>query len=933
VVTKLDLLAGFTEFFDDVGQPERDQVWGHTFDIDVSRTGSAAGEPFAAAFDALLERLNGRLLNRIQGERDMQRRGLIFGFPQQFANLFGPLSTLVQIIGRETKFEPTPLIRGVYFTSATQFGRPIDRVMAAVSAKFGVPAAAAAGQAAQGRSYFLRDLLQAVVFGEAALASRDPKTERRRRLVRIAAIAGGTAVLLLVSIGWTIGYLRGASMIHLLEQKAAHLQTLVAGLPAGQVSDSDLMAVLPALEEARTLPFATTAPEPLDRVRWTFGLSRTHALRSQVDAAYLNLLNHQMLPRLILDLEDQLRTASRGAGGDARQQTYGLLRIYLMLGRAPRAPLEKGQIVNWFANEWANRYAGAEDDGARAALQRHLETLLSGRLEPPSLDRDIIVAAREQVKSLSPGERAYARMLSDPALGDLPPFSLTDVADVAESGLFSRKSGKSLAVGVPGIYRKSAFYWSVVPAIAKVAAQSVNESWVTDDKAVTGALPEAEEVGRIKDQILIAYLKDFTRQWDDFINDITISSQHSARERIAIAVRPPSPVKLLLSTLAAETNLTPPSLNLRSQGGAMGALRVGAMFSRSMYRGVSRATQVQSAYSYGQGAQGPPGPLDEVVAHFKWLSDLNPPQGPAPLDTALQALAAVGDASISAQAASSLGDPLLQRSKTSTAMEATAHLDQTADALPPVVRAMFTGFVKTTASSLNQSVKQSLQQQYGAQLAGECKAIVAGGYPFSDSTHEVSIDDVSRLFRPSGLIDQFVQTNLAGMIDTSRRPWTVSAAGKAVGVQEASVQAFQRADEIKRRLFQPGDVRPNVRFLLEPLEVTSKTGAVTLSIDGQPAAFEKTNRKPVEMKWPGPTPSVSLSFPRDKGGPALRTWSGDFALARMLQSGKITASSAKSLSFEVGVDSDAASFTLRFLNGDNPFVFNEFKAFRCPAGL
>ncbi|CAN5127725.1 type VI secretion system membrane subunit TssM [soil metagenome] len=936
LVTKLDLLSGFNEYFDDAGQPEREQVWGHTFDIEESRKGTTS-QAFDPAFAGLIDRLNDRLLTRIPAERDIGRRGSIFGFPQQVFGLQGPLATVLQIIGRETKYEPTPLIRGVYFTSAAQFGRPIDRLMGAISAKFGVDGGAQGSGPETGRSYFLRDLLHTVVFQEGALADRDPKSEKRRRWIRNGAIAGAAA-LLVIAIGlWTFNYIRVSSRLHKLEAASAQLQKTVAALPSGDVSDSDLSQALPALDLARGLPFATTAPKNLQAPRFGMGLSRKRAVQTQVDAAYANLLNRQMLPRLILDLEDQLHTALQTeptAGSDNRPAIYNLLRMYLMLGRSPSAPLESPQIVTWFADDWSNRYSSAGDDPTRAALQRHLTSLLATRLAPPALDRDLIAAARARVKSLSPGERAYARMLSDPALQDLPQFAISDLASAGASGLFARRSGKSLSLGVPGLYRRQVFYTNVMPAIAKAASQSVNETWVTDEKPTAGGmLPTANQVGQTKDEILVAYLKDFTTRWDDFINDITISGEHSTGERIQIAVRPPSPVKQLINAMASETNLTPPSLNAKGPGAGSAALRVGALFSSRIYRGVSQANAVGYAINNGQ-PSGPPGPLDEVIAHLHWLVEMNPAQGPSPLDPALVALAGVGDSAIAAQAAAGLGDPLLQRTKTSSAMEATARLDQTAATLPPMVQQLFTGFVKASSDQLNKSVKNSIQSQYGDELLPQCQQILAQGYPFSSSDHQSTIDDISRLFRPSGLIDQFAQNNLAGMIDTTGSTWNITQAGRVLGLSPASVRELERASRIRRRMFLPGDVRPNVKFLLEPGQITGPSGSVALSVDGVPVAFDRNNRRPAELKWPGPSAGVTLTFQAPGGGaPKVRSWTGDFALFRMVESGKILASSAKSLTVQIGDETDQATLTMRFLNTDNPFNMSDLRSFKCPARL
>src|SRR5688572_4278007 len=70
MVTKCDLVAGFTEYFDDLPQEGRAQVWGVTFPYDQTVKGQAA-PAFPAEFDALITRLNERILTRVEEERDV----------------------------------------------------------------------------------------------------------------------------------------------------------------------------------------------------------------------------------------------------------------------------------------------------------------------------------------------------------------------------------------------------------------------------------------------------------------------------------------------------------------------------------------------------------------------------------------------------------------------------------------------------------------------------------------------------------------------------------------------------------------------------------------------------------------------------------------------------------------------------------------------
>jgi type VI secretion system protein ImpL len=91
----------------------------------------------------------------------------IYGFPNQFAQLVGPLQEFVQQVFSPSPFEADPLLRGVYFVSGTQEGTPVDRVLGAVARRFKVEQAMLPPQQASGRSFFLQRLLSEVIFPRA----------------------------------------------------------------------------------------------------------------------------------------------------------------------------------------------------------------------------------------------------------------------------------------------------------------------------------------------------------------------------------------------------------------------------------------------------------------------------------------------------------------------------------------------------------------------------------------------------------------------------------------------------------------------------------------------------------------------------------------------------------------------------------------------
>lgn len=175
-VTKMDLLAGFTEFFGDMDEEARQQVWGTTFDLGIDPL--AISKDYAEDFAQLQDRLYAQMLVRLEQETDLVRRASIYRFPQQF-HAIGPLVAEILGLAFSTHVDYRPLmLRGVYFISATQAGKPIDRVMRTLERAFKLEhnEVEATGP---GKPYFMARLIRDVILPEGFLAGEggaDPGT-------------------------------------------------------------------------------------------------------------------------------------------------------------------------------------------------------------------------------------------------------------------------------------------------------------------------------------------------------------------------------------------------------------------------------------------------------------------------------------------------------------------------------------------------------------------------------------------------------------------------------------------------------------------------------------------------------------------------------------------------------------------------------------
>src|SRR5690606_16260933 len=105
-----------------------------------------------------------------------------------------------------SKFESRLMPRGVYFTSGTQGGRTFDHVTGQLKRYLkidGLPSSSRVegGTAGgRGRSYFLQNLLQKVIFPESGLAGRNMKWEQRYRRLQWGGYALVSACLVVLLI-------------------------------------------------------------------------------------------------------------------------------------------------------------------------------------------------------------------------------------------------------------------------------------------------------------------------------------------------------------------------------------------------------------------------------------------------------------------------------------------------------------------------------------------------------------------------------------------------------------------------------------------------------------------------------------------------------------------------------------------------------------
>lgn len=889
LISKSDLIPGFVEFFDDLDKTGREQVWGATFPA-----GKSAESPvslFAKEFQALLARLQDRVVERLQQERGPQQRAALAGFPAQFAALEAPLGAFLQAGFAGTRLEPAPFLRGFYFTSGTQEGSPLDRLAGAMARSFGLDARRPASVMGQkGRSFFLGKLLKEVVFNEARLAARNRGLEKRRRIIGL--IAWSLALLLLLGGGF-FGYTAWSGEKARAERLAAQVgkaEQAAQGIPFERITDAEFQRILPYLAAARDLPPAAHGDGAF------LGLSQEEKLVAGAESAYRRALERSFLPRLLARLELQIR------GGFQRPDfLYEATRVYLMIGR--EGPMDTELVRQWFQIEWARAYPGAIGQPTRDELAGHLNALLAlNNMQVYPLDGALVDEARRIFSRLPLSERIFSRLRT--VARNIQPWRPSDAAGAAGQRFFARASGRPLTEGINGLYTVNGFYRALLPALGDAIRSGAAESWVLGPQAAT---QRDEDLPRLEEQVLTLYANEYAQVWQQMLDDLSLpgfNSLQAAAEGLNILGAPNSPLRDMLRSIARELSVgTPPE-------------------------GVTPPAPTGAAARAAAAQGGPPepkisDPVARVVeARYERLREVSG----QPLEGIL---AIINDLYV--QVARLATAPPGTVLPPSVGLDPGQRLAAEAARAPQPLGRWLQGLATQTSTARAGGARAAIAAVGGQALAPVCRGLETK-FPFRVDGEEMPVDDFIRLFGPAGVLDQFFTQHIRQYVDTTQQTWRpVAAGGLPPPVTQADVLQFQRASNIRNAFF-PGVAATGLRFELVPQGMDPGAQGAVLEAEGLRTEIRRDGpSRPLPLSWPTRT-NTTLTFEPPSSAGTLNFDGGWSALRLVLrrQSTLQATSNPTRLRLNVQHGDRSIVFELRAGSSTHPFGLRDLTEFRCP---
>ena len=915
MLTKADLLAGFTEYYDDLDVEGRRAVLGATVPF---AAGKPTGDALARAFDEMAQAVADRQAKRLCEEVDAARRSLLLGFPAQLQSL---LSRLMRFLDGAfvSGDEPGGALRGFYLTSGVQEGTPLDRIMSGMADVYDRPQRAAGG--GQGRAYFLNRLLTEVMFPEAGLVTMDPKARARQRSQLVGAIAGIAALCLVVFTGWGVSYAKNRSFQNdlLTGTTEAESELKASGVDLKEVrdGDADLQAALPALNKLRALPRgyaqAQAGGPPL---LMRLGLYQS-SLAVDAQNTYREALRRVLLPRVLLRLEQYM-----AANATDPLKLYEPLKVYLMLGS--QGPMDAGAVKAFVTTDWATEvYPGPDAQAERNQLASHLAALLSDpdiasvwpdRRAP--LNGTQIASARAAVQTLSLADRAYAVMRQKAQTAG-PAWEAANIITQGDALAFVNPD-TVMAAQVPFFFTRAGFEKSYTLGLATVQADLKKDLWVLGDDAGNEGIQS--EMQNVRPGVAGLYAKDYIAAWEGVIKTMQPGSYFGDPTAFGAFTKSPSPLKRVLLELRKNTIF----------GGGVGAAAKAELRRRTQS---SRAGMLAGDMNAGRASGLSAG--DEITNYFRSIHDyVGDSKTPAPIDDFVAAVKAAGQAVIAAKMTGGGGGADTNQAAMATAMASVATAAATAPAqLQPFVAAAAKGGSTAQVSAAQGAVTDA----YAQSVMPACKEVAQDHYPFfGGATQDAAVPDTLRVFGMGGTLDSFRQQRLASLMDTSGPVWRWRSDDPiAATLDPQTPEQFSKASQIRDLL------AAGLPLKVQAVAFGSEVDAAEFSSGGTTYRFGKADASEKPLLWSAsggvPSAAVVLFAPGVAGAPGaeLRRFDaeGPWALFKLVDKATKENAGATAIKAVFGEGSKSVTFLLKLPSEQNPFSRGGVWSFRCPIAL
>lgn len=903
IFSKVDLIEGFREFFGELTEEECEQVWGVTFELDLAKDTQV--EAFNKEFHTLISKLTEMLNRRLINERNEAIRAKIFEFPRQLRVLQGVADGFLKEIFTPNAYEELPMFRGVYLTSATQEGTPSSFLNDVNSGK--------TDYINQSKSFFIKNVLESVIFPEQNLASTNKHHDKQNKWLRVASISLAVIALFGFSISWYFSFAWNSNLIAETEEAISTYQEL----DSASFDRNNLVVLNDRLNALRNLP--ASAPFLMDSEESpSFGFNKLNEIKASSVNAYDRSLQTYLEPFISNTLIKEM-----AAHPEHLSYLYETLKCYLMLFQPEY--FESEDITAWFDAYLERNLPGDKSIQIRDELMGHISALLNKGINQTDVDNQAVRTARAELTKLPIAERAYQRLQADFLNSSIPSFRLTDIISFESAQKFTFRNNGELTRNIPGLYTFNGFHGIFNVEKSKMLGNLMASSWVYGEEA-SGTYDISK--GEIEKKLEQRYFQDYIHYWQSFLDDLSLNQYSSPAEGVNITdvlAGSEAPIKNIITAVQKNVQLTklPVSENQKAAGKlAANAAEIAMQ---------TKANRIKRFLPDEAPKFDIKLPGYQVEEAFEDVINIDSQQ----LDNIQKNLRELniyltkldrGD-----QLKYSIKDQISGKSKPSFIRQ----LEFQSRDLPYPFNSWLLDISRDTSNITKNSANRHLNEIWKSKVLREYNAAIVGRYPFSpQADKEVNMKDFARFFGPGGTIDSFFNSYVAPSVDISSSPWKFE---KDIGISSETLKMFEYAYQIQTAFFDGGSNTPRIEFGLRTFKLDKTVSSLMIEIDGQSMTYRHGPLKVTNFIWPGASgqSKTRVVFTPPNGGRSINTtYQGEWSLYRMLDELSEKRSQTRNdLELHFSIMGNNAKVELLPKSIRHPFWNTSVEKFSCPTRL
>ena len=905
VMSKLDLLDGFDQFFARMPVKGREQILGFTFRLDVVSDFDAWLNEFANHYDKLTALLYEQVLEQLRLLACPSQRERLMSLHAQFIGLRPvSLSFLNEVLASD-RFTTPALVRGVYWSSVLQQGQITNAFVREAAQPYVIKQVLREGKPhGQPVVYFIQQLFERVIYKEAGLAGDNAKVIRNKRQLLWLGSGVGLLALAVATASWQryfdVNQLKAAAVLAKSQEYSLHEVDQHID-PTGR----NLLGPLDQIRDAVAVfgDYRGAWPGVAD-----LGLYQGRAIGPRVDEAYLSLLSRRFLPSLAAGVIKAMDAAPAGS-----EQQMAALRVYRMIeDRSNRRPQ---WVEEWMAQQWQAAFPGQGQ--VQRNLMRHLHYAMAYADTDLPQYRLRVSEIQRTLRELPLPQRVYnalKQQAQEQLHGNLdlrnqvgPAFDV-----VYQSSAAGKPDYQSLLLAK--LLTAEGYKSYFEPHSEKITDIAMIDQWVLGERDQLD-YSDADRKA-LTERVRSLYSADYVNSWRQALNAVAITDFQDLKHAVTVLEQltgPAAPMQRLLETVSENTTLSSLPVVSTGQEQPNGVQPAASMPESPQTVSIRRAFAGLNSMLEVKGEK--PSYYDETLTAITAVYDYarlvhdSPDRGRAALNAVLQRFSMTGHEPIGTlqRVASGLPEPLNQQVK------------KVAD---------------QTARVLNIEALRELERRWDADVYSFFQQRLAGRYPFAAAAVDASLDDFEAFFGPKGRLQQFQDQYLTLFLKDNIEALQSDQYGESL-IRPDVIAQLQAAERIRDTFF---DQRGNlsVQFSIEPLGLSANQRTSLLDLDGQLISYTHGPSQITGVVWPntlGQQVRSNLTLLRLNGNSSRLEYRGPWSMFRLLSRGALNGRTATSVDLSFTTGEGVMRYRLNSEKAFNPITQQPFKGFKLPRGL